>query len=44
MEGLGGRGAVLSGVLVSETSPRVVVVVFDGGYPGGADGEASGGV
>ena len=41
-EGLGRRGEVISGVLISETRPGGVVYCFDGGYPGGAEGEASG--
>ena len=41
LEGLGRRGAVLADVLVSETSPGVVVSGFYGSYPGEADEEAS---
>ena len=43
-EGLGRSREVISGVLVSETGPRGVVAGFDGGYPGGADRESSGGM
>ena len=43
-EGLGRRGAVLAGVLVSDTSPGGLVASFYGRYPGGADGESSGGM
>ena len=43
-EGLGRNGAVLAGVMVSETSLVGVVSGFDGGYPGGAYREAIVGV
>ena len=43
-DGVVRRGAVLAGVLVSETRPGEVVSDFDRSYPGGADGESSGGV
>ena len=44
MKGLGRRRAVLYGVLVSKNRPGGVVAGFDGGYFGGFDVEASGGV
>ena len=43
-EGIVRSGAVLAGVLVSETRPWGLVAGFDGGLPGGADGETRGGV